>query len=113
MTPYIIGFHWTIDGWRENRMSSGWKMKALPKTKMSFQNPGDNRGETIRMETALGVSEHTLGIALNYQDPPPVCKNSSTLSAGFEGTTIADERRQATSKKSSLLQDGYRHLQFC
>jgi hypothetical protein len=28
MTPYLIGFHMTIDGWRRNRHADGWKMSG-------------------------------------------------------------------------------------
>jgi hypothetical protein len=45
MTPYLIGFHLTIDGWRENQMSTGCKEKEGPKTKPS-RNHGKRAAPT-------------------------------------------------------------------
>jgi hypothetical protein len=72
-TPYIIGFHPTIDGWRENRMASGWRKKPppSPKSTRSIQGDGGLRDEIIRMEGALGKSAETLGLSASTQAAPP------------------------------------------
>ena len=29
LTPYLNGFHLTIDGWRENRDDGGWRVRNV------------------------------------------------------------------------------------
>jgi hypothetical protein len=71
MTPYIIGFHLTIDGWRENRAPSGWRKKEGPKQKESnSKGDGGVREEMLRMEAALGETEGSLGLSPTNVDPP-------------------------------------------
>jgi hypothetical protein len=43
MMPYIIGFHLTIDGWRDNRLKSGWRQKD-PKKGQSSEIPDGDSG---------------------------------------------------------------------
>jgi hypothetical protein len=45
MTPYIIGFHLTIDGWLENRLTSGWRMKEAGNDKTTKQGRKEGRNE--------------------------------------------------------------------
>jgi hypothetical protein len=76
MTPYIIGFHLTIDGWRENRMASGWRKKESqhPTHPQSNCGDGDVSTELVRMSAALGESMETLGSSLGGEDPPKFVK---------------------------------------
>ena len=63
MTPYIIGFHLTIDGWRENRMENGWRETAKPKLKGFRAIEGDWAAteECMAMEEALEQQGEGLG----------------------------------------------------
>jgi hypothetical protein len=72
MTPYIIGVHLTIDGWRENRLTSEWRMKYTPKGKVSPRNCGDGgvSDELLQMETALGDTRENLGLISKSLDSP-------------------------------------------
>jgi hypothetical protein len=75
MTPYIIGFHLTIDGWREDRTDSGWKRKEGPKEKKPRgQGDGGVSEELLKMEAALGLSREDLGLGSSRLDPPKFVK---------------------------------------
>jgi hypothetical protein len=76
MTPYIIGFHLTIDGWRENRMDSGWQKKECKDPTHPKSNCGDGgvSAELVRMSAALGESKETLGLSSGGEDPPKFVK---------------------------------------
>jgi hypothetical protein len=55
MNPYIIGFHLTIDGWRDNRDENGWRVK--PKAEAA-ETAGDGglAEEMAAMEEALSMT---------------------------------------------------------
>ena len=54
MNPYLIGFHLTIDGWRENRNADGWRQKQAS-------------SEVAAMEAALKMTEEE--VSLSRVDP--------------------------------------------
>jgi hypothetical protein len=70
MAPYIIGFHLTIDGWRSNRLTTGWRKKpglAPPSS--------DGVDEEIAiMEAAMGPTQESLGLNSGILDPPKYVK---------------------------------------
>jgi hypothetical protein len=71
MTPYIIGFKLTIDGWRDNRLASGWKMKEAPKMTPSRNNgDGGASNEILKMEAVLGDWRENLGLVSRHLEPP-------------------------------------------
>jgi hypothetical protein len=72
MTPYIIGFHLTIDGWRKNREASGWRMKEEPKKKQTSKQSSHEGGgdEMLQMKLALGASREKLGLTSSRLEPP-------------------------------------------
>jgi hypothetical protein len=75
MTPYIIGFHLTIDGWRDNRLASGWRMKPKEKVSKGSHLEISTDEELTRMETALGANiEKGLGLRPASDDPPKYVK---------------------------------------
>jgi hypothetical protein len=50
LTPYMIGLHMTIDGWRPGRELEGWKVKPLPQ--VTFENSGeDDEGDWVAVES--------------------------------------------------------------
>ena len=71
MTPYIIGFHLTIDGWRDNRTEDGWRKKD--KLKSSFPPRGDGgvTEELLAMEMALGQTQENMGLGSSGLVDPP------------------------------------------
>jgi hypothetical protein len=73
MTPCIIGFHLTIDGWRDNRMENGWRRKDNLKGKSSAITCGDGgvTEEWLAMETALGQTREGLGLGVSGPEEPP------------------------------------------
>jgi hypothetical protein len=73
MTPYIIGFHLTIDGWRENRLESGWRKKDPLKDQTSDVAWGDGgKGEEmLAMEQALGRSREDMGLGSTQAEEAP------------------------------------------
>jgi hypothetical protein len=70
MTPYIIGFHLTIDGWRNNRLVSGWRMKEKPKEKPKNTIDSGTGEELLQIETAFGQTRDDLGLSPDAADPP-------------------------------------------
>jgi hypothetical protein len=75
MTPYLIGFHLTLDGWRENRTDSGWRKKEKPQEKPP-KNQGDSGAseEMLKMEISLGLSRESLGLTPSWVEPPKFVK---------------------------------------
>jgi hypothetical protein len=72
MTPYIIGFHLTIDGWRENRTKDGWQRKDNRKAIIGDRGASD---EMLAMEAALEQTREGLGLGSSgAQDPPKIVK---------------------------------------
>ena len=73
MTPYIIGFHLTIDGWRDNRTKDGWRQKIGPK-KLLGTISGDWAAteELMAMEEALEQKGESVASKplFGSQDPP-------------------------------------------
>ena len=52
MTPYMKGFHLTLDGWRDDRDAEGWKQGVNQKVKENFYLSQDlNR----MMEQTVGI----------------------------------------------------------
>jgi hypothetical protein len=53
LTPYMIGLHMTIDGWRPGRDSEGWKTKPSPR--VTFEKAGeekdDHEGDWVTVES--------------------------------------------------------------
>jgi hypothetical protein len=71
MTPYIIGFHLTINGWLDNRLVSGWRMKEKFKGRPK-ETIGTNSGageELLQIETALRQTRGDLGLSSGEADP--------------------------------------------
>ena len=74
MTPYIIiGFHLTIDGWRENRTKDGWWKKIGPKHLLgTISGNWAATEELMAMEKALEQKGEgfVTKLALGSQEPP-------------------------------------------
>jgi hypothetical protein len=64
MNPYLIGFHLTIDGWRENRDDEGWRQKPVAKGAVGDGGVSD---EIAAMEAALKMTEEE--VSLMNSDP--------------------------------------------
>ena len=67
MNPYLIGFHLTIDGWREDRDAEGWRRKSPPK---SWSRNGGVSDEVGAMETALNMTASESHLAHNDPEAP-------------------------------------------
>jgi hypothetical protein len=74
MTPYIINFHLTIDGWQDNRTDSGWKRKETPSR--SNTSCGDRGLSEELLPLATTVHKTAAGLGLSYRglDPPKFVK---------------------------------------
>jgi hypothetical protein len=73
MTPYIIGFHLTIDGWRDNRLDTGWRKKEPLKgpTLEGARGDGGVGEEMLAMEQALGHTREEMGLGSSLPEEPP------------------------------------------
>jgi hypothetical protein len=79
MAPYILGFHLTIDGWRDNRLETGWRTKTPLKNQTTSTTFGGDNEEMGYMEAALGQPRATLGFGLHGPDPPTFVKAVARL----------------------------------
>ena len=73
MTPYIIGFHLTIDGWRENRTKDGWRKQIGPKQLLgAISGDWAAKEELMALEEALEQKGEGLVAksVLGSQEPP-------------------------------------------
>jgi hypothetical protein len=72
MTPYIIGFHLTIDGWHANILVSGWRNKEGEARDQC--GDGGVCNEILQIEMALGQTRDDLGLNVSHSDPPKFVK---------------------------------------
>lgn len=72
MTPYIIGLHLTINGWRDNHLDTGCHKRPTSKTKESLTNLGNGgiSEEMVHMASAFGTTKEALGLTASYLEPP-------------------------------------------
>jgi hypothetical protein len=73
MTPHIIGFHLTVDGWRDNRLESGWRKKDPLKGQTSNAAIGDGGAgeEILAVEQALGHAREDMGLGASFAEEAP------------------------------------------
>jgi hypothetical protein len=73
MTRCIIGFHLTVDGWRDNRLESGWRKKESLKGQTSNAAIGDGGAaeEMLAMEQALGHARENMGLGASFAEEAP------------------------------------------
>lgn len=73
MTPYMIGFHLTIDGWRGNRLDTGWRKKDSLKGRSSAGACGDGGAgkEMLTMEQTLSQTREDMDLGSSLPEEVP------------------------------------------
>ena len=67
MNPYLIGFHLTIDGWREDRDDEGWRKRSTPK---GVVGDGGVSDELAIMEAALKITSEEASLMRSGPEAP-------------------------------------------
>jgi hypothetical protein len=71
MNPYLIGFHLTIDGWRENQDDEGWRQKPRP---TGFCGDEGISNEVAGMLAALKMTEEEAILMAQDSEAPAFVK---------------------------------------
>jgi hypothetical protein len=65
MVPYLIGIHMTIDGWRDNRQKSGWRLPTSFMRDIRAAEGDDDEGPNPDVEPPVVVGQfHDCGTTL-------------------------------------------------
>lgn len=81
LTPYLIGFHLTIDGWRDGRDDSGWKLPTRLWKGDVEGAPWTSRGpKWVKAVPRLENDLEALLKLTNDNTPPEVCVRAASAS---------------------------------